>query len=442
MVIALPSAQRALHISIANRQWVVTAYTLAFGGLLLVGGRVADHLGRKRMLTLGLIGFAAASALGGLAQDEWMLFGARALQGAMAAVMAPAALALLTVTFTDPAERARAFGIYGAVAGAGSAIGLIVGGLLTEYVSWRWTLLVNAPIAVVTAMVASSQVDESKADGRTRYDVAGVVTVSAGLMALLYGFTRAENDGWGSARTIALLGVGAALLVAFVAVERRSAHPLLPLRVVLDRTRGGAYLVMGLAGLAMFGAFLFLTYYLQQTLHYSPLVAGLAFLPMTAGIVVAATVAGRLLPRVGPRPLIIGGLTVAIAGTLWFTRIGVHTSFLTHLLAPEVVVGFGLGMVLTTAAATALVGVDDRDAGVASALLNTSEQVSSSLGIALLNTIAASATAAYAAAHGRRSATSAAALVHGYTTGFAVSAGVLALAVVVTLMLIGVGRRP
>jgi EmrB/QacA subfamily drug resistance transporter len=442
IIIALPSAQRALHISVANRQWALTAYTLAFGGLLLLGGRVADYLGRKRMFMLGLIGFATASALGGLAQNQWMLFGSRALQGTMAAVMAPAALSLLTVTFTEPTERARAFAVYGAIAGGGSAIGLVLGGLLTEYASWRWTLLINAPIAVMAAVAASRVVTESKAPGRTRYDVPGALTITGGLMALVYGFTRAESDGWGATITVGLLAAGAALVVAFVLIEARTSHPLLPLRVVLHRDRGGSYLAMGLAAVAMFGAFLFLTYYLQQTLHYSALRAGLAFLPISVGVVgAAAGVVSRLLPRLGPRPLMLTGMALAVGGFLWFTQIGVHTGYWTHVLPPALVIGFGLGLVFAPVANTALIGVDQRDAGVASALLNTSQQVGSSLGIALLNTIAASATASYLTSHPHTASAAAAGMVHGYTTGFVVSAGFLALAFLVTLVLIR-GARP
>jgi EmrB/QacA subfamily drug resistance transporter len=442
VIIALPSAQQALHISVANRQWALTAYTLAFGGLLLLGGRVADYLGRKRMFMLGLLGFAAASALGGLAQNEWMLFGSRALQGAMAAVMAPAALSLLTVTFTEPAERARAFGIYGAIAGGGSAIGLVLGGLLTEYASWRWTLLINAPIAVAAALVASRQISESRAPGRTDYDAAGAATITAGLLTLVYGFTRAQTDGWGASLTVGLLVAGVALVALFVWIEARSMHPLLPLRVVLDRNRGGSYLAMGLAAVAMFGAFLFLTYYLQQTLHYSALKAGLAFLPLSVGVVgAAAGVVSRLLPRLGPKPLMVAGLALGVGGFAWFTRIGAHTGYLTHVLPPELLLGFGLGLVFAPVASTALIGVDQRDAGVASALLNTSQQIGSSLGIALLNTIAASATASYLAAHGHSASSAAAGLVHGYTTGFVVSAAFLAIALLATLVLIR-GTRP
>jgi hypothetical protein len=298
-------------------------------------------------------------------------------------------------------------------------------------------LLINAPIAVLAAMAASSQVKESKVNARTGYDVAGAVTVTAGLMALVYGFTRAQMDGWAAPVTIALLAAGASLVAAFVVIELRASHPVLPLQVVLDRNRGGSFLIQGLAGLAMFGAFLFLTYYLQQTLHYSALKAGVAFLPVAAGIAIATGgVVGQLLPRMGPRPLLVTGMTVAIGGFLWFTRIGVRTGYLTHLLPPEVVMGFGLGLVLTTTASTALIGVDDRDAGVASALLNTTEQIGFSLGIALLNTIAASATTSYLAAHRHSPMSAAAGVVHGYTIGFVASACFVTLALLVTLMLI------
>jgi MFS family permease len=270
VTIALPSAQRALHISVANRQWALTAYTLAFGGLLLIGGRIADYFGRKRIFIISLLGFAAASALGGLAQNQWMLFGARGLQGAFAAMMAPASLSLLTVTFTEPRERARAFGVYGAIAGGGAAIGLVLGGLLTTYASWRWTLLINVPIAIVAALAAVPVVRESRAEGGKRgYDAPGAITVTLGLLSLVYGFTRAETDGWSSPVTISLLSVAAVLLVAFVLIERRSETPLLPLRVVLDRNRGGSFLASLLVGIALFGCFLFLTYYMQAVLGYS-----------------------------------------------------------------------------------------------------------------------------------------------------------------------------
>ncbi|HEY6426692.1 MAG TPA: MFS transporter, partial [Acidimicrobiales bacterium] len=265
VIIALPSAQKALHISTANRQWMLTAYTLSFAGLLLLGGRIADYFGRKRMFVVSLLGFAAASALGGLAQNSAMLFSARALQGAFAAVMAPAALSLLTVAFTEPKERARAFGVYGGIAGGGAAIGLILGGLLTEYASWRWTLLINVPIAVLAAVAATRVVSESHSSANHGYDFPGAATVTGGLLALVYGFTKAGTDGWGSVTTLVLFTIAAVLLVAFVAIEYRAAHPLLPLRVVLDRNRGGSFLASLLVGTALLGTFLSLTFYFQGT---------------------------------------------------------------------------------------------------------------------------------------------------------------------------------
>ena len=427
VTIALPSAQRALHISVANRQWVLTAYTLAFGGLLLVGGRVADYLGRKRMFVVSLLGFAAASALGGLAQDPTMLFGARALQGAFAAVMAPASLSLLSVAFTEERERAHAFGVYGAVAGGGAAIGLVLGGVLTEYASWRWTLLVNAPIAVVAALFALREVRESRSSGERHYDLPGALMVTAGLLSLVYGFTKAETNGWGSPLTVSLLVAGAVLVAAFVAWEQRAANPLLPIRVVLDRDRGGSFLASFLVGIALMGTFLFLTFYLQGTLHYSALRIGIAFLPFSAGIIVSATLASRLLPRIGPRALPTAGLALATAGLAWFTQIGVHTSFAAHVLPAEILTSFGLGFAFVSFSSTALVGVGDHDAGVASALVNATQQVGGALGTALLNTVAATATASYLTIHHGPAFVPAGA-VHGYATGFVYSAAILAAA--------------
>jgi EmrB/QacA subfamily drug resistance transporter len=436
VTIALPSAQRALNISVANRQWVLTAYTLAFGGLLLLGGRIADYVGRKRMFIISLLGFAGASALGGLAQNAAMLFGARALQGAFAAVMAPAALSLLTVTFTEPQERARAFGVYGAIAGSGAAIGLILGGLLTEYASWRWTLLINVPIALIAAVLATFEIEESRAEGNRRYDLPGAVTVTGGLFALVYGFTRAASDGWGAPVTLSLLGAAVVLLTSFVVLETRSTHPLLPLRVVLDRNRGGSFLASLLVGIALFGTFLFLTFYLQGSLHYSALKTGFAFLPFSVGIIGGATLASRLLPRIGPRALMTGGLVLGAFGLALFTQVGVHTAYLTHVLPAEIIVSVGMGLVFVPLNSTALIGVASSDAGVASAMVNTTQQVGGSLGTALLNTIAASATATYLVAHRHAAPALAAGLVHGYTTAFTVSAALLAAAAVAAICLI------
>ncbi len=442
VIVALPSAQRALHISVANRQWVMTAYTLAFGSLLLLGGRIADYLGRRRMFIVGLIGFAVASALGGLAQDSAMLFGARAVQGAFAALMAPAALSLLTVTFTEAHERARAFGVYGGIAGGGAAIGLILGGFLTQFASWRWTLLINVPIALGAAIAATRVVRESRGvSTRSGYDVPGAVSVTGGLFLLVLGFTTAQTHGWGAPLTVGLLTGSFLALVAFVIIELGSPHPLLPLRVVLDRNRGGAYLASLLVGSAMLGTFLFLTYFFQATLGYSALKTGFAFLPFSAGIVVGATLASRLLPNVGPRVLMVTGLILGSLGLVWFTRLGVDSSYLVHVLPAELIVSLGMGMTFVPMNSTALIGIDPRDAGVASALVNTTQQVGGSLGIALLNTVAATAATGYLAGHLGSADAIRSAAVHGYTTAFTVSAVLLAFAAAVAAILIRATRH-
>jgi EmrB/QacA subfamily drug resistance transporter len=441
VIVALPSAQRALHISVANRQWVIGAYTLAFGSLLLLGGRIADYLGRRRMFIVGLLGFGAASALGGLAQDQAMLFGARALQGAFAAVMAPAALSLLTVTFTEPRERARAFGVYGAIAGGGAAIGLVLGGTLTQLASWRWTLLINAPIALVAAVAASRVVRESRGEAKGGYDLPGAVTVTGALFLLVYGFTVAGTHGWGAPFTMALLAGAAVLMSAFAVIELRTTHPLLPLRVILDRNRGGSYLASLLVGAGMLGTFLFLTYFFQGTLHYSAIKTGFAFLPFSGGIIIGAGVSSRLLPRVGPRSLMVAGLALAAGGLVWFTGLTVDSSYLAHVLPPEILVSLGMGMAFVPLSSTALVGVEANDAGVASALVNTTQQVGGSLGTALLNTVAATAAATYIAGHVKSAAAVQSAAVHGYTTAFTVSAVLLAGAAIVAGVLVRASRH-
>ena len=434
VTIALPSAQRALHISTANRQWALTAYTLAFGGLLLLGGRIADLVGRKRMFVISLIGFAGASALGGLAANSAMLFAARALQGSFAAVMAPASLSLLTVTFTEAKERARAFGVYGGISGGGAAIGLVLGGALTQYASWRWTLLINVPIAIVTAIAATRVLKESRSEHRARIDLPGVILSTTGLLSLVYGFTKAATDGWASGKTLVFLGAAALLLVGFVLVERRTANPLLPMRIMLDRNRGGSFLGSALVGIALLGTFLSLTYYLQATLHYSALKSGFAFLPISGGIIVSATLASQLLPRLGPKVLTMFGTTLGAVGLLLFTKVGVQADFLGRILPAELILSLGMGFAFVPFSSTALIGVDERDAGVASALVNTTQQIGGSLGTALLNTIAASASATFIATHGARSV--ARGLVHGYTTAFGVSAMVLLAALATSAFLI------
>ncbi|HWF23618.1 MAG TPA: MFS transporter [Acidimicrobiales bacterium] len=441
VTIALPSAQHGLHISTGNRQWVITAYTLAFGGLLLLGGRIADYIGRKRAFIIGLIGFAGASALGGVAVSSGMLFGARALQGAFAALLAPAALSLITVTFTEVKERATAFGVYGAISGGGAAIGLILGGVLTEFASWRWCLLVNVPIAIVTALAAIPVVRESRAHGNTSYDIPGALTITLGLVSLVYGFSKAEQDGWASSTTVAFLLIAVALMVTFVVIELRSKNPLLPMRIILERTRGGSYLASFLTGAGLMGMFLFLTYYFQGSLHYSALKSGFAFLPFSAGIIVAAGVASRILPKVGPRSIMTVGLGAASLGMFWLTQIGVNTSFAAHVLPAELLISLGMGLAFVALSSTALHGVSDHDAGVASAMVNATQQVGGSLGTALLNTLAASATLAYVGSHVPGAATVAAGQVHGYSVGALVGGIILAAAAVAAFFLVKAGRH-
>jgi EmrB/QacA subfamily drug resistance transporter len=440
VTIALPSAQHGLHISTDNRQWIVTAYTLSFGSLLLLGGRIADYVGRKRVFIIGLLGFAGASALGGAAINAPMLFGARALQGAFGALLAPAALSLITVTFTEVKERATAFGVYGAIAGGGAAIGLIMGGVLTEYASWRWCLLVNVPIAVLTALVAVPIIRESRAHGNTSYDIPGAATVTAGLVVLVYGFTRAAENGWISGITLTCLGVAAVFLAAFVIIEIKTPHPLLPMRVILERNRGGSFLSSFMVGAGLLGMFLFLTYYFQGNLGYSALKSGFAFLPFSAGIILAAGVSSKLLPRTGPRSLMTGGFVAAALGMVWLSRIGAHSSFSVHVLPAEILISLGMGLAFVPMSSTALFGVGEHDAGVSSALVNTTQQVGGSLGTALLNTVAASATAAFLATRIHTHANMQAATVHGYTIGFLVGAACLTIAALSSAFLVNATR--
>ncbi|GGU86665.1 MFS transporter [Streptomyces albospinus] len=444
--IALPSAQTDLGISDANRQWVITAYALAFGGLLLFGGRVADLWGRRRTFIVGLVGFAVASALGGAAVNEGMLLGARALQGVFGALLAPSALSLLAVTFTEARERAKAFGIFGAIAGGGGAVGLILGGVLTEYMNWRWTFFVNIPFAVIAATGAVLVIREP-AEGRnpSRLDVPGVILATLGLVSLVYGFTRVESDGWLGNRPLALFAAAAVLLLAFVLVESRVKAPLLPLRVVAERNRAGVYASLGLAVIGMFGLFLFLTYYLQIVKGYTPVVTGLAFLPMVAGMITGSTQIGaRLMTRVRPRYLMAPGFTVAALGMLVLSQIDLDTSYPALILPGFVLMGLGMGTAFMPAMSLATHGVQPRDAGVASAMVNTSQQVGGAIGTALLNTIAASATTAYATAHaaGARSADllKLQSMVHGYTTAIWWAVGILALAAVIAFTFINTGR--
>ena len=397
--IALPSAQADLGFSDESRQWIVTAYALSFGSLLLLGGRLGDIFGRRRVLITGLAGFAGASALGGFATDFGVLVGARALQGAFAALLAPAALSLLTTTFTIPEERNRAFGVFGIIGASGAAIGLILGGALTELLDWRWTMFVNLILAVPTAIAAMRLLAADAVSGdRAQIDLPGTLTGSAGLFALVYGFANAESHGWGSALTVGGLAAGVALLAAFVAVERRVEHPLLPLRVVADKARAGGFLAIAVVGAGIFGVFLFLTFYMQQTLGLSPFVSGLAFLPMLALLMPAGAIGQTvLLPRVGPRPLVAAGMLLSAGAMVMFTGVSVGSSYSADVLPGLLVLGLGLGLIFGTAMDTATRGVEGPDAGVASALVNTGQQVGGSLGTALLNTVAATATTTFLA---------------------------------------------
>ncbi len=430
MNLALPSAQHALSFNNVDRQWVVTAYALSFGSLLLFCGRLADLIGRKVMFLTGLAGFAAASAVGGASVSFTMLVTARAAQGVFGAMLAPAALSLLTTTFSDPKERGKAFGIYGAIAGAGSAVGLLLGGALTEYLSWRWCLYINLVFAAASIAGVALLLNRQPKQAGARLDYPGVVLVSGGVFCLVYGFSNAAQHSWGTPSTYSFLAAAAMLLVIFAAWQGRATHPLLPPRVVLDRNRGAAYLGILIVGAGMFGVFLFLTYYMQVTLGYSPVVSGLAFLPMVACIATSANISNIvLLPRIGPKPLVIAGTLLLAGAQVWFTRIGVRGDYAGSILGPLMITGVGMGLMFSTCLNTGTFGVAPQDAGVASASVNTGQQLGGSVGTSLLNTIAASATASYIASHihsgparsvaaGAARQLQAAALVHGYTTVF------------------------
>jgi EmrB/QacA subfamily drug resistance transporter len=433
MNIALPSAQRALDFTTADRQWVVTAYTLAFGSLLLLGGRLADLLGRKVTFLIGLLGFAGVSAIGGASVNFGMLITARACQGAFGALLVPSALSLLTTTFTEPKERGKAFGIYGAIAAAGGAIGLLLGGALTEYLSWRWTLYVNLIFAGVAFIGGVLLLERQRSQVKPRLDIPGVLLVSAALFCLVYGLSNAATHNWHTPSTWGFLAAGVVLLVLFAIWQTRAPNPLLPPRIVLDRNRGGAYASMLIASSGMFGVFLFLTYYLQQTLAYSPVVTGFAILPIAGGIAVAANLSTIvLMPRLGPKPLVAAGFVVAAGAMTWFAQLGPHTAYADGVLGPVILTGIGLGLVIAPSINTGTFGVAPRDAGVASATVTVGQQLGASIGTSLLNTIFAGAVASYLTLHVAsarligRQALLGQALAHGYDTAFWWVAGIFA----------------
>jgi EmrB/QacA subfamily drug resistance transporter len=435
--IALPSAQKALGFSNDDRQWIVTAYALAFGSLLLLGGRLADLFGRKATFLVGLVGFAGASALGGAAGNFETLVTARAVQGLFGALLAPAALSLLTTTFTAARERARAFGIYGAIAGSGGAIGLLLGGVLTEHLSWRWTLYVNLVFAVVAFAGGWALLDRGAPADRPKLDILGTALVSTGLFGIVYGFANAETHSWSAGGTWGALAVGGVLILTFAWWQTRAAHPLLPLRVLLDRNRGTSFLAVLVSSAAMFGLFLFLTYYLQDSLGYTPIATGLAFLPLVGALMVTATLSTNyLLPRLGPKPLVPLGMGLTALALVWLTHLGLSSSYAADVLLPLIVAGLGIGLVMAPAMNLATYGVQAHDAGVASAAVNAMQQIGGSIGTALLSTFAATAASNYLA--GKNPANpvvQAQAAIHSYQAVYWWSAAFFAAGLLISLVL-------
>ncbi|HEX6353131.1 MFS transporter [Actinophytocola sp.] len=425
--IALPAAQADLRMADSGRQWVVTGYSLTFGGLLLLGGRVADVLGRKKTFLAGLCGFTVASVVGGVATTEATLLVARGAQGVAAAFLAPAGLAILTTIFPDGRERARAFAIFGAATGSGGVVGMILGGVLTSYGSWRWCLLINLPLGLLVLAVALRYLEESTAARPARFDLAGVVTATLGAGSLIYGISNVAAGGWLDPATMGPTAAGVALLVAFVLIERRSAEPMMPLHVVADRVRGSAFLVILLVNAATLAFYLLLTFYLQVVKDYSAMATGLAFVPIGIGILVGATVAGRALSRWQPRQVTIAGLLVAVTGMAAMSLLRVDTPFWALVMPAQLVVGAGVGATLTTIVSLALVGVPPHESGVASALTNAMGQIGGAAGVSVLNMIAVVVTTAEGASP-----------TTGYATAFLGGAILLALALLTALL----GARP
>ena len=420
--VALPSIGAALHFAPADLSWVVNAYVLTFGGFLLLGGRVADLLGRRRMFMLGLVVFSLASFAGGIAQSEGWLIAARAAQGLGAAMVAPAALSIITVTFTEGAERNRALGVWGAVAGAGGAAGVLLGGILTSGLSWRWVLFVNVPIGLIAALLAPRTLAESRAeDGTTTFDLPGAATVTAGLSLLVYAVVDTASVGWGSTATLARLAGAAVLLIAFVVIELRQRHPLVPFSIFRLRTLRGANIVGLLIGMSLFSMFFFISLYLQDVLRYSPIKTGIAYLPLAVGILLSAAAASQLVTRVGFKPPLIAGILLVAGGLLWFSRVpATGGSFAADVLGPSLLAGAGFGPAFVSVTIAAVTGTEPHEAGLASGLINTSQQVGGALGLAILATVANSRTQSlfHAGVH-----SSAVALTKGFDLAFLVGAG-------------------
>jgi EmrB/QacA subfamily drug resistance transporter len=440
--IALPWAQRDLNFSLGDRQWLITAYVLAFGSLLLLGGRLSDLWGRRPAMLLGLTGFAGASLLGGYAHTFRALVTARALQGVFAALVAPAALAVLTTTFEDPRERARSFALYGAFSGSGAAVGLILGGALTQWATWRWCLYVNVAAALVLAAGVLAFVSPARGERRTRLDVTGTVVASAGLFLVVFGFGHAVTASWADETTWGSLVGGVGLLGLFVVTQRRSSHPLVPMRVLWQRTRGGSQVALFVTSLGVFSLSLFLAYYLQNTLGYTPLRTGVYFLPLVGALGVSTAMASaRLLAMVGPRPLVPVGMVLAMLGMILFTKLTPQADYFGAVLPGLVVTGLGLGLILAPATASATAGIDRADAGAGAALVNTTQQIGASVGTALLNTIAITVTNRYLRAPHRAGEWSVltTGTLHGYAVAFWWAAGFFGVGAVITFALLESG---
>ena len=433
--VALPTIGESLTFSQDDLSWVVNAYVLTFGGFLLLGGRLADLLGRRRVFMAGLVLFALASLVGGFAESESALIAARAVQGLGAAILSPAALSIVTTTFRDGSERNKALGVWGAVAGAGGAAGVLLGGVLTEYLGWEWVLWVNVPIGIGAAALAPSLIAESRSESKSRaFDFAGAVSVTAGLALLVYALVEAPGAGWGSTQTIVLLGGAVALLAAFVAIERRSTSPLVPFSIFRSRTLTGANVAGLLTGASLFSMFFFISLYMQNVLGYSAIKAGLSYLPLAVTIILAAGVASQLVTKIGFKPVLATGMGLIAVGLFWFGQISADGGFVADVLGPSLVAAVGLGFAFVPQTIAAVSGVAEREAGLASGLINTSQQVGGALGLAVLSTVAFPQIDDAAAAAG--GAPSLAALTEGYADAFMVGGGIAVLGLIATLLII------
>jgi EmrB/QacA subfamily drug resistance transporter len=426
--VALPTIGEALDFTESNLPWVVNAYVLTFGGFLMLGGRLADLLGRRRVFMFGLVLFALASLAGGLASDSGQLIAARAVQGLGAAILSPAALSIVATTFRDGAERNKALGVWGAVAGSGGAAGVLLGGVLTEWLGWEWVLWVNVPIGIAAAAIAPTLIAESRNEEETRhFDVAGAVAITGGLSALVYALVDANSAGWGSTQTIGLLALAAVLLIAFVAVERRSRAPLVPFSIFRVRTVTGANVVGILVGASLFSMFYFISLYMQQVLGYSPIKAGLSYLPLAVSIILSAGLASQLVTRVGFKPILAAGMGLIAIGLVWFSQISVHGSFLADILGPSLFAAVGLGFAFVPVTIAAVSGIEDREQGLASGLINTSQQVGGALGLAILSAVSIGVTG---------TSHDPAVLTEGFQSAFLAGAGFAVLGLLASLFLV------